>query len=145
MSWEHFDRTMGSPWHTTWWEKEIWACFFLDFFVSWWGLETRIPWSRYHWAGSPFFFFFKKKIELSIFQDYCTFLLMLNIHCYVQIELQVQSLNVLKASKMKELVLKRQNELEEIYRGVHVDVNSDAARQILINLIESGSTNWTFF
>lgn len=75
-----------------------------------------------------------------MFQDYCTFLLMLNIHCYNQVELQVQSLNVLKASKMKELVLKRQNELEEIYRGVHIDVNSDAARQILINLIESGST-----
>lgn len=86
------------------------------------------------------FFLKKKKIELSMFQDYCTFLLMLNIHCYNQVELQVQSLNVLKASKMKELVLKRQNELEEIYRGVHIDVNSDAARQILINLIESGST-----
>ncbi|KAG4127096.1 hypothetical protein ERO13_D10G198000v2 [Gossypium hirsutum] len=58
-----------------------------------------------------------------------------------QIELQVQSLNVLKASKMKELVLKRQNELEEIYRGVHIDVNSDAARQILINLIESDNVD----
>ncbi|TYJ15813.1 hypothetical protein E1A91_A10G208900v1 [Gossypium mustelinum] len=58
-----------------------------------------------------------------------------------QVELQVQSLNVLKASKMKELVLKRQNELEEIYRGVHVDVNSDAARQILINLIESDNVD----
>ncbi|KAK5794916.1 65-kDa microtubule-associated protein 5 [Gossypium arboreum] len=58
-----------------------------------------------------------------------------------QVDLQVQSLNVLKASKMKELVLKRQNELEEIYRGVHVDVNSDAARQILINLIESDNVD----
>ncbi|MFQ6646613.1 hypothetical protein Gotur_019356, partial [Gossypium turneri] len=58
-----------------------------------------------------------------------------------QVELQVQSLNVLKASKMKELVLKRQNELEEIYRGVHIDVNSDAARQILINLIESDNVD----
>ncbi|KAK6271342.1 hypothetical protein POUND7_008440 [Theobroma cacao] len=42
---------------------------------------------------------------------------------------------------MKELVFKRQNELEEIYRGVHMDVNSDAARQLLINLIESGDVN----
>ena len=39
---------------------------------------------------------------------------------------------------MKELVFKRQDELEEIYRGVHMDVDSDAARQILISLIESG-------
>ncbi|KAK6233631.1 hypothetical protein QUC31_006037 [Theobroma cacao] len=42
---------------------------------------------------------------------------------------------------MKELVFKRQNELEEIYRGVHMDVNSDAARQLLINLIESGAVD----
>lgn len=47
-------------------------------------------------------------------------------------------MNILKASKMKELVFKRQNELEEIYRGVHMDVDSDAARQILISLIDSG-------
>lgn len=48
---------------------------------------------------------------------------------------------MLKASKMKELVLKRQSELEEIYRGVHMDVDSDAARQILISLIESGNAD----
>ncbi|KAE8683192.1 65-kDa microtubule-associated protein 5 [Hibiscus syriacus] len=58
-----------------------------------------------------------------------------------QVEVEVQGLNVLKASKMKELVFKRQNELEEIYRGVHMDVNSDAARQILINLIESDNVD----
>lgn len=39
---------------------------------------------------------------------------------------------------MKELVFKRQHELEEIYKGVHMDVDSDAARQILISLIDSG-------
>ncbi|XP_022764685.1 65-kDa microtubule-associated protein 5 isoform X2 [Durio zibethinus] len=57
------------------------------------------------------------------------------------VEVEVERLNVLKGSKMKELVFKRQNELEEIYRGVHMDVNSDAARQILINLIESGNVD----
>jgi len=46
---------------------------------------------------------------------------------------------------MKELVLKRQSELEEIYRGVHMDVDSDAARQILISLIESGPTHYSLF
>ncbi|XP_058761657.1 65-kDa microtubule-associated protein 5-like [Vicia villosa] len=55
-----------------------------------------------------------------------------------QVEVEVQRLNVLKASKMKELVFKRQNELEEIYRGVHMDVDSEAARQILTSRIESG-------
>ncbi|CAL5196407.1 unnamed protein product [Lathyrus oleraceus] len=56
-----------------------------------------------------------------------------------QVEVEVQRLNVLKASKMKELVFKRQNELEEIYRGVHMDVDSEAARQILTSRIESGN------
>ena len=45
---------------------------------------------------------------------------------------------------MKELVFKRQNELEEIYRGVHMDVDSEAARQILSNLIDSGSPDCPF-
>lgn len=58
-----------------------------------------------------------------------------------QTEVEVERLNVLKASKMKELVFKRQDELEEIYRGVHMDVDSDAARQILISLIESGNAD----
>ena len=75
-----------------------------------------------------------------MFQDYCILHLMLHICYCFQVEVQVERLNVLKASKMKELVFKRQNELEEIYKGVHMDANSDAARQILINLIESGST-----
>jgi hypothetical protein len=38
---------------------------------------------------------------------------------------------------MKELVFKKQNEPEEVYRGAHMDVDSDAARQILISLTES--------
>ncbi|XP_004511089.1 65-kDa microtubule-associated protein 5 isoform X2 [Cicer arietinum] len=56
-----------------------------------------------------------------------------------QVEGEVQRLNVLKASKMKELVFKRQNELEEIYRGVHMVMDSEAAREILTSLIESGN------
>ncbi|CAO2820815.1 unnamed protein product [Amaranthus hypochondriacus] len=56
-------------------------------------------------------------------------------------EIEVEQLNILKASKMRELVLKRQTELEEIYRGVHVEVDSDAARKMLINLIDSGKVD----
>ncbi|KAG6618182.1 65-kDa microtubule-associated protein 5-like [Carya illinoinensis] len=55
--------------------------------------------------------------------------------------LEVEQLNVLKASKMKELVFKRQIELEEIYNGVHMDVDSHAARQILISLVDSGNVD----
>ncbi|XP_057977582.1 65-kDa microtubule-associated protein 5 isoform X2 [Malania oleifera] len=58
-----------------------------------------------------------------------------------QTEVEVERLNSLKASKMKDLVLKRQNELEEIYRSVHVDVDSETAQQILISLIESGNVD----
>ncbi|GMY22873.1 65-kDa microtubule-associated protein 5 isoform X1 [Fagus crenata] len=58
-----------------------------------------------------------------------------------QAEIEVEQLTVLKGGKMKELVFKRQNELEEIYRGAHMDVDSEAARQILINLIDSGNVD----
>ncbi|KAI4323593.1 hypothetical protein L6164_023186 [Bauhinia variegata] len=63
----------------------------------------------------------------------------LSVDVIEQAEIEVQRLTVLKASKMKDLVFKRQTELEEIYRGVHMDVDSNGARQILTDLIESGS------
>ncbi|XP_010244424.1 PREDICTED: 65-kDa microtubule-associated protein 5-like [Nelumbo nucifera] len=56
-----------------------------------------------------------------------------------QAEGEVEQLNLLKASKMKELVLKKQHELEQIYKAVHMDVDSDTARQILISFIDSGN------
>lgn len=54
---------------------------------------------------------------------------------------EVEQLSTLKASKMKELVLKRQTELEEIYKGVHVDFDTDAVRKTLINSIDSGNVD----
>lgn len=45
---------------------------------------------------------------------------------------------------MKELVFKRQHELEEIYQAVHMDVDSKVAREILTRLIESGMDPWFF-
>ncbi|KAK4253143.1 hypothetical protein QN277_010751 [Acacia crassicarpa] len=56
-----------------------------------------------------------------------------------QAELEVERLEILKGTKLKDLVFKRQNELEDIYRGVHMDVDSDKAKHILAGLIESGS------
>lgn len=51
----------------------------------------------------------------------------------------MKRLNALKSSKMKELVFKKQRELEEICRGVQMDVNSDSVRQSLADLIDSGT------
>ncbi|KAK4783666.1 hypothetical protein SAY86_008040 [Trapa natans] len=58
-----------------------------------------------------------------------------------QVELEIERLSILKASKMKELVMKRQKELEEIYKGVHMDVDGDSARNILVSLIDSGTVD----
>lgn len=55
-----------------------------------------------------------------------------------QVEVEVERLNILKTSKMRELIFKRQAELEEIYRGVHMDIDGDAARKTLTSLIDSG-------
>ncbi|XXG80405.1 hypothetical protein AAC387_Pa09g1283 [Persea americana] len=55
-----------------------------------------------------------------------------------QTEIEAWRLNILKARKMKELILKKQNELEEIYKAVHIDVDSDTAQKILLSLIDSG-------
>ncbi|KAK4774962.1 hypothetical protein SAY86_009897 [Trapa natans] len=40
---------------------------------------------------------------------------------------------------MKELVMKRQKEREEIYKGMHMDVDGDSARKTLTSLIDSGT------
>lgn len=58
-----------------------------------------------------------------------------------QAKLEVQRLNILKASKMKELVLKKQSELEQIYSSVHMDADGDLERQMLIGLIDSGKAD----
>ncbi|RLM97728.1 65-kDa microtubule-associated protein 5-like [Panicum miliaceum] len=55
-----------------------------------------------------------------------------------KVEIEVKRLTHLKASKMKELVFKKMTELEEIYRSVHMDIDSDSERRILNDLIDSG-------
>lgn len=45
----------------------------------------------------------------------------------------------LKASKMKELVLKKRFELDEICRKTHMVPESDSALDIAIEAIESGT------
>lgn len=45
---------------------------------------------------------------------------------------------------MRELILKRQTELEQIYEAVHMDLDMDKARQLLVTLIESGYSFFSF-
>ncbi|KAF6990168.1 hypothetical protein CFC21_007401 [Triticum aestivum] len=55
-----------------------------------------------------------------------------------KVEVEVKRLKHLKASKMKELVLKKMTQLEEIYRSVHMHIDSDHEWRILTELIDSG-------
>ncbi|KAK1405004.1 65-kDa microtubule-associated protein 1 [Heracleum sosnowskyi] len=56
-----------------------------------------------------------------------------------QAEVEVQRLDQLKASRMKEISFKRQAELEEIYARAHVEIDTEAARGKILSLIDSGN------
>ena len=54
-------------------------------------------------------------------------------------EVEVERLDQLKASKMKEIALKKQAELEDIYARAHVEIDSAAAQEKIMTLIDSGN------
>ncbi|XP_008811151.2 65-kDa microtubule-associated protein 1-like [Phoenix dactylifera] len=56
-----------------------------------------------------------------------------------QAEVEVERLDQLKFSKMKEIALKKQSELEDIYARAHRAIDSVAARERIIALIDSGN------
>ncbi|KAF4378824.1 hypothetical protein F8388_006275 [Cannabis sativa] len=56
----------------------------------------------------------------------------------LQTEAEVKRLDQLKASKMKELFFKKQNELKEICNRSHMEIPSRAEMNNIINLINSG-------
>lgn len=56
-----------------------------------------------------------------------------------QAEVEVERLDQLKASRMKEIAFKKQSELEEIYARAHIEINPEAARERIMNLIDSGN------
>ncbi|XP_058103325.1 65-kDa microtubule-associated protein 8 [Magnolia sinica] len=55
-----------------------------------------------------------------------------------QAEAEVERLDQLKASKMKELFIKKQLELEEICKRTHMDLSSRSEMDNIMNLIDSG-------
>lgn len=56
----------------------------------------------------------------------------------LQVEAEVTRLEELKSSKMKELVLKKQSELEEICRKNHMVPENDSSMEYTLEAIESG-------
>lgn len=56
----------------------------------------------------------------------------------MQVEAEVLRLEELKASKMKELVLKKRSELDEICRQTHLAAEADSSMEYAIEAIESG-------
>lgn len=55
-----------------------------------------------------------------------------------QAEVEVERLDQLKASRMKEIAFKKQSELEVIFANAHIEIDSDAAREKIMALIDSG-------
>ncbi|OVA09525.1 Microtubule-associated protein [Macleaya cordata] len=55
-----------------------------------------------------------------------------------QVEAEVERLDQLKASKMKELFLKKQTELDEICKRTHMEIPSQSVIDNILNLINSG-------
>ncbi|XP_068667879.1 65-kDa microtubule-associated protein 1-like isoform X1 [Aristolochia californica] len=56
-----------------------------------------------------------------------------------QAEVEVERLDQLKSSKMMEIALKKQTELEEIYGRAHIEIDTEAAREKIMTLIDSGN------
>ncbi|WVZ79428.1 hypothetical protein U9M48_027008 [Paspalum notatum var. saurae] len=56
-----------------------------------------------------------------------------------QAELEVERLDQLKASRMKDIAFKKQTELEDIYARAHVAIDSRAARDRITSIIESSA------
>lgn len=55
--------------------------------------------------------------------------------------MEVERLDQLKASKMKEISFKRQAELEDIYARAHIEIDTEAAREKIMALIDSGNVD----
>ncbi|KAK9155463.1 hypothetical protein Sjap_002943 [Stephania japonica] len=56
-----------------------------------------------------------------------------------QAEVEVERLDQLKSSRMKEIAFKKQAELEDIYAHAHIEIDPEAARERIMALIDSGN------
>lgn len=58
-------------------------------------------------------------------------------------EVEVERLDQLKSSRMKEIAFKKQSELEEIFTRAHIEIDPEAARDKIMELIDSGNVEPT--
>jgi protein regulator of cytokinesis 1 len=56
----------------------------------------------------------------------------------LQAQMEVDRLDTLKASRMKELVVKRRLELEDICRCAHMEPDANTTEEKLIAMVDSG-------
>ena len=56
----------------------------------------------------------------------------------IKAEVEVERLDQLKASRMKEIAFKRQAELEDIFARAHIEIDPEAAREKIMEMIDSG-------
>ena len=56
----------------------------------------------------------------------------------IKAEVEVERLDQLKASRMKEIAFKKQTELEDIFAHAHIEIDPEAAREKIMALIDSG-------
>ncbi|KAJ0251349.1 65-kDa microtubule-associated protein 2 [Hirschfeldia incana] len=57
-----------------------------------------------------------------------------------QAEVEVDRLDKLKASRMKEIAFKKQTKLEEIYARAHIEIKPEVVRERIMSLVDSGNT-----
>ncbi|KAG2250104.1 hypothetical protein Bca52824_089732 [Brassica carinata] len=57
-----------------------------------------------------------------------------------QAEVEVDRLDKLKATRMKEIAFKKQTELEEIYARAHIEIKPEVVRERIMSLVDSGNT-----
>lgn len=57
---------------------------------------------------------------------------------FIKAEVEVERLDQLKASRMKEIAFKKQAELEEIFARAHIEIDPETAREKIMALIDSG-------
>jgi protein regulator of cytokinesis 1 len=60
-----------------------------------------------------------------------------------QAEVEVDRLDQLKSSRMKEIAFKKQSELEEIYARAHIEIKPEVVRERIMSLIDAGNTEPT--
>ncbi|MCD7459213.1 hypothetical protein HAX54_040324 [Datura stramonium] len=63
----------------------------------------------------------------------------LDLDLIEQAEVEVERLDHLKASRMKEIAFKKQAVLEEIFSCAHIEIDSEAAQHKIMALIDSGN------